>query len=69
MNKKDLCADCLALLSSQTVPKHQQLVERSHIENHTIFRCSQCSAVLEQTELPCSWQLLPKPFPFAGHRL
>ncbi len=68
MNHHDLCADCRSLLTKQNSPKHQRLVECSRITNYTIYRCSQCSAMLERTELPSRWQLLPIPFPVSSQR-
>ncbi len=62
MHNSKLCSDCRNLLINQISPKHSRLIERSHIANYTIYRCDHCAAVLEQTETPCRWQLLPRPF-------
>ncbi len=61
MNLSDLCSDCRSLLSSQRRAKHERLIEKSHMMNFTIFQCAHCKALLEQSEAPSSWQLLPIP--------
>jgi len=61
MSHHALCQDCQNLLAHQNLPRHAFLAVRSHITNYTIYRCDHCAALLEQTESPCCWHLLPVP--------
>ncbi len=59
MDRPTLCPDCKYLIAQQRLTGHPNLIERSHITNYTIFKCASCRSILEHSDTPNHWYMLP----------
>lgn len=58
MENKRLCSDCFILVRRQLVTLHENLVERNHVFNDTIYECQTCKHLIRLSHVPHQWSVM-----------
>ena len=58
MEHQRLCSDCFLLIRRQLITTHENLVERNHIYNDTIYECNSCHNLIKLSHVPHQWSVL-----------
>ncbi len=58
MEQQRLCSDCFLLVQSKLPNTHENLRERNHIYNDTVYECICCGHLLRLSNVPHQWTVL-----------
>lgn len=58
MEQQRLCSDCFLLVRRQLITTHDNLVERNHIYNDTVYECNCCHNLIKLSHVPHQWSVL-----------
>ncbi|MBN1007930.1 hypothetical protein [Amphritea pacifica] len=58
MEQQRLCSDCFLLVNQKQANAHENLVERNHIHNDTVYICNNCHNLIRLTNVPHEWSIL-----------
>ncbi len=61
MEQRRLCSECFLLVQNKLTQAHENLRERNHIYNDTVYECSTCHHLLRLTNVPHEWSILSYP--------
>ncbi|WP_299197259.1 hypothetical protein [uncultured Amphritea sp.] len=61
MEQRRLCSECFLLVQNKLTATHENLRERNHIYNDTVYECSNCRHLLRLTNVPHEWSILSYP--------
>lgn len=58
MDNSQLCSDCFLLLQRQLINMHDNLVERNHVYNDTVYECKACQCLIRLSHVPHQWSVI-----------
>lgn len=58
MEKNRLCSDCFLLIRRQLITMHDNLSERNHVYNDTIYECKSCHHLIRLSHVPHQWSVI-----------
>lgn len=58
MEQQRLCSECFLLVHKKKLNAHENLVERNHVYNDTVYICSNGHTLIRLTNVPHEWSTL-----------